>query len=66
MFDLGDPPRSAAIEMRAGDTGVRREAETFGLDTSLEMSGDENGGGTLHKASGDARGNRFWNIIIAI
>lgn len=52
--------------MKAGVTAVRREAETFGLDTSLQMSGDGNGGGTLHAASGDARGNRFRDIIVAI
>lgn len=59
-------PRSAAVEMKAGVTAVRREAETFGLDTSLQMSGDGNGGGTLHEASGDARGNRFRDVIVAI
>lgn len=59
-------PRSAAVEMKAGVTAVRREAETFGLDTSLQMSGDGNGGGTLHEASGDARGNRFRDRIVAI
>lgn len=52
----------SAIGRRRGEggrvAGVRREAGTFGLHTSLEnvRRRQSGGGGSLHKASGDTRG----------